>query len=148
MKCRILGLCALLALAASDGRGGDAKKDLEAMEGNWEVTIHEAGGKKTSEEENKKAAPRLEVKGGNYVAFFGGAEATRGSIQLDASKTPKEIDAVDEGAYKGTVLKGIYEIKGDEMRVCFGGQGGDRPKEFKTKEGSQELLLTYKRVKK
>ena len=51
------------------------------------------------------------------------------------------------GEFKGKTMTGIYEIKGDTMRVCFAGGGKDRPTEFRTKEGSMEMLVTYKRIK-
>ena len=45
-------------------------------------------------------------------------------------------------------IKGIYELKGDTLRICGAGQGGERPKEFKSDEGSDAMLLTFRREKK
>ena len=42
-------------------------------------------------------------------------------------------------------MLGIYKFEGDEMTVCFGQPGVERPKEFKTKEG--QVLVGYKRAK-
>ena len=54
----------------------------------------------------------------------------------------------DDGPNKGKTLVGIYEVKGDELKVCHGDPGADRPKEIASKEGSGLSLITLKRVKK
>ena len=59
------------------------------------------------------------------------------------------MDATDtEGEDVGKVVKAIYEITGDTMRVCYALDDSGRPTEFATKEGSPFLLVTYKREKK
>jgi uncharacterized protein (TIGR03067 family) len=71
-----------------------------------------------------------------------------GTIKLDESAKPKTMDATDtEGLDAGKVIKAIYEIAGDTMRVCYAIEGGGRPTEMATKEGSPWLLITYQRVK-
>lgn len=44
------------------------------------------------------------------------------------------------------VLKGIYDFKGDQLRLYFGGQEGERPREFETKEGEKLWLRTLERI--
>jgi len=41
----------------------------------------------------------------------------------------------------------IYELDGDTLRICCDSSGKSRPKEFKTKERTQLLLITFKREK-
>ena len=43
--------------------------------------------------------------------------------------------------------KFTLKIKGDVLRVCFGEPGKPRPKELKSQEGSDVVLITLKRVK-
>ncbi len=150
MKRSGFAVVALLAVVATARPQDEAsKKDLQAMEGTWTVVVHEADGKKLSAEEAKKADSKLIVKAGKYTVYFGDKEIAAGTIKLDAAKTPKQIDAIaDEGPGKGMAMPGIYEIKGDAMRVCFAQPGKDRPREFRTQEGTGQLLLGYKRVKK
>jgi uncharacterized protein (TIGR03067 family) len=58
------------------------------------------------------------------------------------------MDANDtEGSDVGKIIKAIYEIIGDTMRVCYATEGGGRPTELATKEGVPSLLITYKREK-
>jgi uncharacterized protein (TIGR03067 family) len=144
-----LAVAVLLAVVAVARPQDEAnRKDLKAMEGTWTVTLHEADGKKLSEEEAKKVDSKLIVKGGKYTVYFGDKEIASGTIKLDAAKTPRQIDAIaEEGPGKGMAMPGIYEIKGDTMRVCFAQPGKDRPKEFRTQEGTGQLLLGYKRAK-
>jgi uncharacterized protein (TIGR03067 family) len=45
---------------------------------------------------------------------------------LDASKRPRQIDVV----FGGKSCKGIYEIKGDTLRLCHTLEQDERPKDF------------------
>jgi uncharacterized protein (TIGR03067 family) len=69
---------------------------------------------------------------------------------LDPSKQPKTVTLPLEGNVK---FYGIYEVQGDELRVCGDGVDtsqelnpeGRRPKKFDSSEG---LLIVFKRRKK
>ena len=116
------------------------------MDGTWTAAFTEFDGKKA--DGAKKADVKLTVRGDKYTIHFNGTQVATGTIKLDAAKTPRQIDvATDEGESKGKTMTGIYEIKGDTMRVCLAQSGKDRPTEFRTKEGSMQVLITYKRVK-
>jgi uncharacterized protein (TIGR03067 family) len=67
---------------------------------------------------------------------------------LDPDKTPKTIDlTLTGGSNKGKTLAGIYQLDGDNLKVCLFGVGKDRPKEFDTKKGTDGMLLVLKRKK-
>jgi uncharacterized protein (TIGR03067 family) len=118
------------------------------MEGTWAVVSHEADVQKQTAEQVKKVDIKLVVKGGKYSVYFGGMKYTTGALKLDATKNPRQIDAVaEDGEFKGKAMKGIYELKGDEMRVCFAQPGKQRPTEFRTEKGTGQMLLGYKRIK-
>ena len=75
-------------------------------------------------------------------------------VRTDASAVPKAIDhAPSEDAREATAEPCIYEVNGDEMRICWPEQppGLDdrwsRPTEFSGKQGSGLKLETYHRVK-
>ena len=136
----------LLGVFARAGGDGEAQ-DLKRMQGAWAVTINEAEGKKSSDEENKNANVKLVVKEDKYTIYFGDKQYTQGKIKLDPTKKPKAIDAIAaDGPFEGKPMPGIYEINGDTMRVCFAVPGKDRPREFSTAKGSGHSLLTYKRL--
>jgi uncharacterized protein (TIGR03067 family) len=70
------------------------------------------------------------------------------TLKVDPSRAPKSLDVtVVEGLDKGAVFLGIYEIRGDTLKVCFDPEGKKRPTEFKGTAGSQTLVV-HKRVKK
>src|SRR5262245_62611975 len=148
MRCKTLGVIVLLALAAAARPQDDAaKKDLKQMEGTWTIVAAEIDGKKLTEED-KKAEVKLTVKDANFTIHFGEKQVATGTIKLNAGKTPRQIDAIAaDGEFKGKAMPGIYEVKGDTMRVCFAQPGKDRPTEFRSKEGSGHMLFSYKRIK-
>ena len=62
---------------------------------------------------------------------------------------PKWMDSKSSNdADKGVVMPGIYEIAGDDHRVCFSLPGKDRPKEFASKANSGIILQVWKRAEK
>ncbi|HKB40636.1 MAG TPA: TIGR03067 domain-containing protein [Gemmataceae bacterium] len=138
-------LAAGLLVAADD----DAKKkELEKMQGTWQVVGVELDGKKQPQAEVEKTKLRLTIKGNKYVYKAGDTEVSEGSFEIDTTKDPKTIDA--SGTTKtGKVEKtiGIYEFKGDTMRVCLVPAGEERPKEFATKADSKAAVMEYKRAK-
>ena len=120
--------------------------DLKAMEGTWKVDSAEAGGKPVESEDLKAIV--VKITGDRYeVRMKDTVDA--GTLKLDEAQKPKTMDATDtEGLDAGKVVKAIYELTGDTLRVCYTLDGGERPTELATKEGSPVLLLTYKREKK
>src|SRR5262249_14211489 len=62
-----------------------------------------------------------------------------------AAKPPAMDVTVLEGALKGTILLGIYEIDGDTHRLCLGQDGVARPKEFISRPNSGHTLTVFKR---
>ena len=69
-------------------------------------------------------------------------------MKLDPSKKPAHMDIIESNGGKDTVLKGIYVIDGDTLKVCFAPPGDKRPTEFTTAGGSGEQLVVLKRDKK
>jgi uncharacterized protein (TIGR03067 family) len=148
MLLRLAVACAVVltfSLAAC-GDEKDKNKDKDSIDGTWLMAEAELGGKEFPEEIRKSI--KLVVKDGKYVSTAG--EVTdKGTVKLNAKAKPKEMDVVGtDGPNKGKTLLAIYERDGDTLRVCYDLSGKKRPKEFKTAEGTQLLLVTYKREKK
>jgi uncharacterized protein (TIGR03067 family) len=153
MRISLVALFCAVGLAASGGPGtlagdkADLKKEVSKFQGTWTFESSEFDG---------KALPAGELKGlilifeGDKHTVKKGDEVMQVGIQkLDPSKTPKAIDVtITEGGSKGAVMLGIYEIKGDTLRVCFAAQGKTRPTQFKSAPGSQTFVNVHKRVKK
>src|SRR4051794_6973561 len=100
--CLLCVCLAPLAFAADDDL---AKKDREAMQGDWACDGLTRDGM-TFPDDDAQALFRT-VKGDSYVVSRFRNKAGSGTFTLDASKSPKEIDIVPDGPKK-VVVKGIY----------------------------------------
>ena len=90
---------------------------------------------------------KLVIKGDRYTVTVG-KQLDRGTVKLDPEAKPKALDITGtDGPNKGKTIRAIYERDGDTLRVCYDLSGKGRPKEFKTSEGTQLFLVTYKRQK-
>jgi uncharacterized protein (TIGR03067 family) len=119
------------------------KEDLNKLEGTWHMVACEEGGKLLAPK-NTNPNDFLTFEG-TKLHFKSGLRGLSGVVTIDPSKNPKWMDqSFTDGKL---VYKGIYEFKGDKLRVFMGLPGGERPTEFKTKEGEKLWLRTFERVK-
>ena len=50
------------------------------------------------------------------------------------------------GNFKGKTVLGIYQVEGEELKICLPKQGDkERPSDFKSPEGSDLAFMTFKR---
>ena len=120
------------------------KSDLDALQGVWKLASGEMGGIAMPPEITKDV--QLTIKGSVSNYKEQGTEHA-GSFKLDEAKKPKHIDITDQKT--GMVMIGIYELKGDEFKVCLDGDGKTRPTEFKSKEDNPSVgIMVFKREKK
>jgi uncharacterized protein (TIGR03067 family) len=125
-------------------RSGDAK-DGDALQGTWLPSTAELAGKPFPDEARKSI--KLVVKDHKYTVTVGKA-VDRGTVKLNPSAKPKEMDIIGtDGPNKGKTILAIYERDGDTLRICYDLSGKGRPAEFKTREGTQLFLVTYRREK-
>jgi uncharacterized protein (TIGR03067 family) len=137
----VLTLVLALSLAV---RSGDPK-DGDTLEGVWLPSTAELGGKLFPDEVRKTI--KLMIKDDRYTVTVG-KQVDQGSVKLNPAAKPKELDITGtNGPNKGKTILAIYERDGDVLRVCYDLSGKGRPTEFKTKEGTQLFLVTYKREK-
>jgi len=135
----------LLYLAAGLLVAADAPKDLKKVEGTWVLVSGEDDGKKLSGESLKNA--RLTFEGDKHTVKVGDTTFT-GTHKLDSTKKPKTIDISDtDGPFKGKTVLGIYELDGNEFRLCYAPPGKDRPKDFSAKAGTGNRFHVWKREK-
>src|SRR5262249_38306810 len=77
----------------------------------------------------------------------GDVAAVQAKIKLDPSKKPREIDLISKG---GRSMSGIYKLEGDTLTFCRPGpsKNAERPKEFKTADSPNEIIVWKRTVKK
>ena len=135
----VLVLSFSLAAWSADAKDGDA------IQGTWSPTAAELAGEKFPDEVRKTI--KLVIKDDNYTVTIG-TKVDQGTVKLNSSAKPKALDITGtDGPNKGKTMLAIYELDGDTLRVCYDLSGKSRPTEFKTKEGTQLFLVTYKRAK-
>ena len=140
----------LIAVAASADET-PAKGDLTQLEGTWLTVSLVSDGKTLVDEKTPpKEGPTttLVYKGNTWLVKVGNKTVATGKFKIDAAKSPKEIDIMDESGLKNEKTKlGIYEIDGDNYKFCLAPDGKPRPTEFKSKEGTGHSLGVSKREK-
>jgi uncharacterized protein (TIGR03067 family) len=142
---RALMIVAVGLLVAADDPKEEAKKELEKLKGTWQITAAEREGQKTDDLNKSK----LVVTGDTFTVEENGKELFKGSVKLDPSKKPKTIDwMIMDGDGKGKTALGIYTLDGDNLQLCWGQPGKERPSGFTAKAGTRDLLVVLKREKK
>ena len=78
---------------------------------------------------------------------FGDDREEECTFKIDPKQSPKHFDFKPPG--KKDPVVGIYELKGDELKLCVQHAGGEegRPTEFATKPGTKLVLIVFKRQK-
>ncbi|MDB5345376.1 MAG: hypothetical protein JWP89_3753 [Schlesneria sp.] len=126
--------------------GTQTVKGEDTLQGTWKLTAGEADGKPLSEKQLHDG--KLVIKGDHYTVTLEGKEPAMGEQKLDPKPATKTIDIKDSsGPNKDKTCLGIYEVKGDELRVAFAPTGKPRPSKFSTTPDSGHWMHTWKRVK-
>lgn len=144
---RVAGIgVGVLALAVvTVARADDAEKELEKLQGKWDVTKVVSDGTAT---DNLKGVQAVFDK--DRLSLVGKEGKREFSIKLDPTKKPKAIDMTAlDGDFKDKTNPAIYELMGDTLKLCLSNEPGEneRPTDLASKEGSKLLLMTFKRSK-
>ena len=68
-----------------------------------------------------------------------------GTISVAPSAMPAEID-IEFVEFDGEIIRGIYEVDGDTLTICFVVPREDRPDRFESTEESQTTIMVFRRV--
>jgi uncharacterized protein (TIGR03067 family) len=134
-----------LACCPQEGRGaGDERDELQGV---WAATAGEIRGKPATTEEIK--GTRFTFKGNKLLVRSPtlGVRELEGTFEADRRESPRGVD-IDLIKLDG-IWYGIYEIKGDELRICYriGGKPENRPTTFATAETESLIVIVFKRQK-
>jgi uncharacterized protein (TIGR03067 family) len=127
-------------------RGEDPKDDLQLLQGTWEVVEFTANGRPIPESERMKM--KFVVTDSTMAMTARNKDASF-EIKLNPEAMPKTIDyKALEGTFKGKTNYGIYELQGDELKLCMHNKDADKPPtEFKSTEGDMLALFLLRRAK-
>ena len=128
----------------SGAGAGGAKDGLGQVSGHL-VSRH--GDARKTLPEDKVKQTTIVFKGDTF-RFPGSAEyatSKAGTIKLDETKTPKEMDAIST---EKEVMLGIYALDEGGYKVCFAPAGKPRPTALGSSPGSGYILQVWERQKK
>jgi len=119
------------------------KTDLEKLQGSWTIVTLQIDGSQMPP--GAPGGSKIVVKGDKFTTLSMGA-TYNGIVTLDATKTPKSFDLkFTAGPEKGNTSLGIYELDGDDWKICLTVTGNTRPHAFATAPGSGLALETLRR---
>jgi uncharacterized protein (TIGR03067 family) len=133
MNARVAKSLTVVADAKEEG----VKQELKKLEGTWALTSAQRNGAKAPAEAINDF--RLVIKGNELTIRVGGPPL-KGTLSVDPSQKPRAYDATLAVDDRERTSVGIYEFDGDTLKICFTDKGGERPKEFSTKGGTEEGL--------
>ncbi len=139
-------VCGLLGCQSSQEEKQGAADDMKATAGTWTLVSGEAAGKPLPEADLKNA--KLTIVGDAYTVQIGEMAPKQGTQKLDATKSPKQIDAQDTAGPTVGKNLGIYEFTTNgDFRVCFAATGKDRPTTFATTADDGQFIHVWRRAK-
>ena len=129
--------CALVLIGAAAARC--ESPDEQPLHGKWIVESFRYNGNPI---DRLKEAVR-EFYDGKYSLTPKSGEGIEGTVKLDVTQTPKAIDL----DVNGRIIKGIYELHGDTLRMCYNLSSDERPTEFESKPDSGLIVIIHRRGK-
>ena len=119
------------------------RDDLDLLQGTWAVAELEMEGQTISG--GMLANARVEVTGSRFSSL-GMGTVYEGTFTLDDSTTPRQLNMTfDAGPEKGNTNLGIYELVGDNWKICLSTRSDVRPSEFSASAGSGFVFETLTR---
>ena len=123
--------------------GAAASTKNDPLAGAWVVVAMRNGGKEDAQLKDHTAT----FADGKVTFKSKDEKEHAATYTLGANKSPATIDLVPaDGPHKGKTLMAIYVIEKNELKLCIGKEGEDRPSTFSSKAGEETILLMLKRV--
>jgi uncharacterized protein (TIGR03067 family) len=117
--------------------------ELARFQGLWKAVAVEVDGTPVPRHLYQDA--RLVIAGGRFTLcnpLPDAEQRAEGSFAVDPARTPKQLDLrLDDGR----MLREVYELEGDTLRVCYPVRCEARPAALRTAPGSGLSLVVYRR---
>jgi erythromycin esterase len=140
----VLGRASDWFLQKSEPLAAEVRKELKRLEGTWEVVSLVQDGDEKPLEGTTKGLQAVFTEDERTLKV-GATVFARGRHRIDPRTRPRWIDlTITEGSLRGQVLRGIYDLDGDTLRICLGMKGGPRPTEMVSKPDSGYTLMVHK----
>ncbi|MEM7393911.1 MAG: TIGR03067 domain-containing protein [Verrucomicrobiota bacterium] len=141
-------LYAFFLFSAASITGAEEKtgSDLKKLQGIWyPESAHLAG-------QPLDAAvlemTKLILRYTNYVMVVNNDTGDQGVFKIGEDKSPKQMELIGTaGPNKGKSFPCIYKFEGDKLLICYGLDAATRPKDFKSRAGTLDCLITYRKRK-
>ncbi len=144
MSFRFVALLAVSVMIAHAFPGCGPGVKTGELEGTWLPASAELAGKVLPDK--TRSTIRLVVEGNKYLVSVG-KTVDQGALIINSRATPKELDIIGtDGPNKGKTIHAIFENDGELLRICYDLSGESRPREFRTTEGTQLFLVTYRKA--
>lgn len=149
----VLGALVLGTVLAVGGQPNPAD-DLALLQGNWKMLQCEYEGSPQMPAETMKQVTGVFDKSEYFLYFVtkdpqGQPKVLRlalSNVTLNPTKNPKEITfELTEGTLKGVKRHGIYELAGNQLKLCYGPSDKPRPTKFQSIPGNGYFLETWAR---
>ncbi len=118
-----------------------AADDIHPLEGAWTVISSQTSGKP----EDDAIDTKVVFDGDKVTLHRKSGEVELYTITINPSVAPAAIDF--QGRDENRKILGIYELTGDQLKICFRKEG-DRPAEFTSTPDSHVQLVVLRRNKK
>jgi uncharacterized protein (TIGR03067 family) len=116
----------------------DSRTDREKLQGAWSITSMSTDGVDAA---SKDLPSEVLVFQGDRVNM-----PIDSDYSLDTKANPKRIDMTCRiTAPPNNWMLGIFEVSGDDLKLCLGAPGHERPTEFVTAPGNWRTLMNLKR---
>jgi uncharacterized protein (TIGR03067 family) len=130
------------ALAQTTGKKMTSAELSKALQGDWVVST--VNGQSMA---NAGQTMMLSISGDKYSQTVDGTVNERGTLKIDASKSPATIDlTIAEGPDAGKTQTGVIQVKGETLTGHFSLPGASgRPSDFTPQEGFILFMATRRK---
>lgn len=118
---------------------------LRAIEGEWTLVFAVRDGQPLGAD--FVATGRRTLRDGVTTVRFRNQVFMQGTTRIDTTCSPHAIDYVLTGPPgRGKRQLGVWELDGEQLRICVAPPGRERPADFTTRLGDDRTLTVWRRA--